>query len=315
MRSVVATVLVMGCAKSSTPPEAAPGATVDIVQTGAPWTHPLHADHPLVGRIWSSAEQRFVPEAELLSALRSVDHVLLGEKHDNADHHRLQARLLTALAPPAVAFEHLDHGAPVSEATSPDALAEAVSWAESGWPDFDLYRPVFAATFDAKAQVVPAHPARAVLNQAMQHGLEGLDPTLTEGLSERTLSDSLRADLAEQVVEAHCGHASEPVIEMMLRGQHLKDAWMARALERAGSGTVLIAGNGHTRTDRGVPHYLTASSRTLAFVEVVVGETEAPAYDEPADFLWFTPRVDDDDPCEVFREQLEQMGKTEPDPG
>jgi len=27
----------------------------------------------------------------------------------------------------------------------------------------------------------------------------------------------------------------------------------------------------------------------------------------PFDFVWFTPRVDDDDPCEVFAEQLRRI--------
>jgi len=27
----------------------------------------------------------------------------------------------------------------------------------------------------------------------------------------------------------------------------------------------------------------------------------------PFDYVWFTPRVDESDPCEKFREQLEKM--------
>ncbi|HSQ65689.1 MAG TPA: hypothetical protein VLM85_20855, partial [Polyangiaceae bacterium] len=69
----------------------------------------------------------------------------------------------------------------------------------------------------------------------------------------------------------------------------------------------LVAGNGHTRGDRGVPYYLAAlepSARavTVSFVEVN-GASEPSGYaaDEPASFLVFTPRVDDDDPCAKFR--------------
>jgi hypothetical protein len=74
---------------------------------------PLGAEHPLVGRIWSTRAGRFVDEATLRAALRG--YVLLGEKHDNVDHHALQAQLLDAMREggrrPAVAFEMLDASA------------------------------------------------------------------------------------------------------------------------------------------------------------------------------------------------------------
>jgi hypothetical protein len=84
--------------------------------------------------------------------------------------------------------------------------------------------------------------------------------------------------------------------------------------QRAG----LIAGAGHARKDRGVPWHLSrkASGRrvvSLALLEVVAGENNPDAYASgfdakrlPFDFVWFTPRVDNLDPCEVFAEQLEK---------
>ena len=81
-------------------------------------------------------------------------------------------------------------------------------------------------------------------------------------------------------------------------------------------GKVLIAGNGHSRADRGVPWYLGRGAAGAAIVsvgllEVVPGEDDPAAYaasfgaeDLPFDFVWFTPRVDDQDPCEVYAEQL-----------
>jgi hypothetical protein len=76
---------------------------------------------------------------------------------------------------------------------------------------------------------------------------------------------------------------------------------------------VLVAGAGHVRTDRGVPIALAAlapDARVLsvAFVEVRDDRQDPGSYAErfgaatlPFDFVWFTPRVDDSDPCERFR--------------
>ena len=43
--------------------------------------------------------------------------------------------------------------------------------------------------------------------------------------------------------------------------------------------------------------------------EVDYEQTDPAEYEtlETADFVWFTPRVDDVDPCEAFREALENM--------
>ena len=89
---------------------------------------------------------------------------------------------------------------------------------------------------------------------------------------------------------------------------------MARAMTTAlssGAATdaVLIAGTGHTRRDRGVPRDLATHDAnrpivSVAFVEVERELKEPKAYaarwharELPFDFVWFTPRATDEDPC------------------
>jgi uncharacterized iron-regulated protein len=309
--AVVVTLIVGlgGCAPKG-PPAAAAEALVPV---GGPWTAPFQAEHPLVGRIWDVAAGRFVDVDAMVADLRGADFVLLGEKHDNPDHHRLQALLVRELAPVAVGFEMLDVDDAVGEATSADELAEAAAWAESGWPAFDLYRPVFDATYGAGARVLAAHPTRAQVRQAMSEGIEALGAEVTEGLRlERPLTDEARGALADEIVASHCGHASPEIVDKMITAQVLKDAFMARSLAEAGGPAVLIAGGGHTRLDRGVPHYLDGTVRSVQLVEAVGGEEAPTAYDEGGSYLWFTPRVDEEDPCEKFRAQLEAMRHAAP---
>jgi uncharacterized iron-regulated protein len=290
-----------------------------IVREGAPWQTSVHADHPLVGRIWSMARSEYVTQEEVIADLRAVAFVLMGEKHDNPDHHRLQGVLVSALSPAAVAFEMLDHKDPISAATDPASLATASGWADSGWPPFEVYEPVFAAAYKVGADVIGASPTGDEVRQAMTSGFEALPATVTTGLLlDKPLQEAQRAALAEEIVASHCGHASPEVVDKMIRAQILKDAWMARAMgqvRQTRPGTVvLIAGGGHTRRDRGVPHYLADTHRTVLFTEVAAGQDEPAPYDEGADYLWFTPRVDDIDPCEKYREQLHQMSAPAPEP-
>ena len=80
----------------------------------------------------------------------------------------------------------------------------------------------------------------------------------------------------------------------------------------------MIAGNGHARTDQGAPTYLPdgASSLTVAFLEVQEGSTDLGAYAQafgvdalPFDYVWFTPRDNDDDPCAELEQRFSGHGE------
>src|SRR6266516_170373 len=125
----------------------------------------LYRDHPLAGRIWDVRGGRFIEEVAFHAALARAHFVALGETHDNPVHHELQSRALAAMIAagrrPALAFEMLDLAQqPQVDAEltrspphDPDALAKAVGWAGTGWPDFALYRPVFATALAAAQEI------------------------------------------------------------------------------------------------------------------------------------------------------------------
>ena len=136
----------------------------------------------------------------------------------------------------------------------------------------------------------------------------------------------------------------------MVLAQQIKDALMARRLlglaeyappayaaalarempeaTEVTDGAVLIAGNGHVRRDRGVPHHLRALAPTtgqltaaVGILEVQEGQLQPVAYAQGAgpqrayDFLLFTARVNNDDPCERFRQRLEKLREQQGTPG
>src|SRR5262249_44039497 len=74
----------------------------------AQWQSQHFQDHPLVGTIWNSALQSLAID-ELEQRLGRARFVLLGEIHDNPDHHRLPAQLIGALVKmgrrPSIVFE------------------------------------------------------------------------------------------------------------------------------------------------------------------------------------------------------------------
>ena len=274
---------------------------------GGAWEPGLGGDHPLVGRIYQVSSERFVDQSTLLADLAGTDFVLLGERHGNRDHHRLQALLtreLQALSarPRVVAFEMIPSDRQLAvvehrQRQPGDAagLGAAVDWPALGWPDWALYQPIAQAALDRGAEIVAADLSRPQREAVFRDGAEVLQAGMVRrtGL-DRNLPAPLAASLAQELREVHCGRIPEPVVEGMFRVQRARDAMMADRLATvAGSaGGVLIAGNGHVRTDRGVPWYLarirpTARTVSVALLEVREG-LDAAAADLPFDYVWFT---------------------------
>ncbi len=311
--ALVVALLVSGCASGPRPWE--------------PWQTTLGQGNPLAGRIWDVGAGRFIDADRLPTRLATARFVLLGEKHDNADHHHLQAWLLRELIArgrrPAVGFEMFEttdapaiarHLAAVPRDAA--GLGDAVDWRRSGWPPWELYRPIAAAALEAGLPIVATNLPRTVARTLSRQGVAGVDPALAARLGlDRPLPPERQAPMATEIRDAHCGQIPEGMVGGMVAAQRARDAQMARSLAEAATadGGLLIAGAGHVRTDRGVPVDLAAlapGARVLsvAFVEVRDDRRDPGTYAErfgaatlPFDFVWFTPRVEDRDPCERFR--------------
>jgi len=276
------------------------------------WGSPVGQFHPLVGKWWSPAQQRFLEEPEVKEQVGKASFVLLGEKHDNIDHHRMQAQLLGWVAQDrqvAVAFEMLSDQSLVDNADQSDPLAFAkdVGWSESGWPEFEHYAPIFNQAIANKSPILAANPPKSEVMASMQRKPDIL-------VEAKALSPEGLKELKQEIIDAHCGHANEQMTEVMVTIQRLKDVWMTQVLldNQSYDAVVLIAGNGHTRFDRGVPWYFpTALSDqviSISFREIVEKVDSPQEFGQAADLVYFTPRVDNIDPCEKFREELEKMG-------
>jgi len=300
------------------------------------WESPVERAHPLVGRIWDVKAGAFIGEDALVARLVASRFVLLGERHDNADHHALQAKLVRAMVEagrrPALGFEMLatDEAPAIARylARSPkDAagLGDAVNWSRSGWPEWRLYQPIAQAALDASVPIVATNLSRAATDAVRRNGLPGLGPTLTTQLRLAEPSPEARLAMTHELRESHCGQIPDNAIDRMADIQWARDARIAASLARAGQrdGAVLIAGAGHVRRDRGVPVHLArqapdASIASVAFVEVDAAAVKPGDYAKafgsdalPFDYVWFTPKVDDADPCEKLKKatETETIGK------
>jgi uncharacterized iron-regulated protein len=301
------------------------------------WKSTFVRNHPLTGRIWDVSSARFIDRQSLVARLARADFLLLGERHDNPDHHLLQAEVLRSLIAlgrrPAVGFEMfgLDDASAIANHlafASNDAagLGRAVNWNKSGWPDWAMYQPIAGAALQANLRIVATNLPLATARKMSSDGLSALEPSIRRELGlDRQLSDARFATMAADIRNSHCGYASEESVKAMVGVQRARDAQMAQSLIAAGDpdGAILVAGAGHVRNDYGIPVYLGAKAArkrtvSIAFVEVDTQKTEPQSYALPYpdgrlpfDYVWFTPRVDDEDPCEKFKSQLDRIKKAQ----
>ena len=304
----------------------------------AAWRSPIARDHPLVGRIWQPATGAFVAARNVESAAAQADVVLLGEKHDNLDHHLLQARLVRAMIGagrrPAVVFEMIaeDRQAALdgwlSEHPADAAgLGGALDWDASGWPPWSTYQPIAEAALEAalplRAGNLPKRLAREIgAREIGRTGLGALDSARRTRLGlDEPLPPAAAARLRRGLFEGHCELMPEAALDPLVNVQRARDAVLADNLAKSlalanTDGAVLIAGGGHVRSDYGAPIYLSRlapgrSLVTIVFVEVEDDATTPTAYAElyegslPFDFLWFTPRANDRDYCLELKRRME----------
>lgn len=263
----------------------------------------------LCGAVLAVAKQPFdeIKETDL-DHLRSAQVVIIGELHDNTYHHDVQARLTQLLEPKALVFEMLDpdQAAKVTSDNlkTEEALEVALGWNDSGWPDFSMYYPIFAAASDAAVYgaLVSRKKARAAVLDDFQDvfgpdaALFGLTAALDD--EQQSVRETLQQD-------AHCGALPEEMLPSMVRIQRLRDAQLARAIVQAfdetGGPVVVITGNGHARADWGAPVYLRDARPELNVVSVGQGENG----DEPSGVfdvvLTSGGAPDRGDPCAAFK--------------
>ena len=291
------------------------------------WQAPNGRKHPLTGRIWQVATQRFIDEQALLDTLVTIPYVVTGESHNNPDHHQLQLRILKALFSQgrrvSVGLEiFTSQDQPALErfalASSPkgEQLIESLNWSPRRRAQWASYQPLIRFAAHAGLPLVAMDLSRPEAASVRQHGLEVLPAELVDRFAlDRPLPPKQQETLLRDIAKAHCGLLFSGNLEGVALAQRTRDATMAERLQRAdvGGGTLLLAGYGHARSDRGVPYLLDDLTRQGKLVSLLFASVR-PSLNQPADYrsgfdaeilpfdyVWFTPRVDDEDPCERLK--------------
>jgi uncharacterized iron-regulated protein len=273
-----------------------------------------------------------VDHAALVEAVAGAPLALLGEVHDNADHHRFRAVLLPLSK--ALVFEQIredqrdglanfeEFSRRARRLATADDLMRFLDWKSSGWSL--SYKPLLWAAVRSRLPVLPGDVAREGIRAAARNGEQAIASEERQRLGLGVaLSPGAEDALLGELEASHCGVMPKSAFANMAFAQRYRDAHLARALADAAAAhgrAMLLAGNGHVRKDRGVPWHLERmapgkAAVVVMMIEVEEGKSEPQAYLDAvpgdraiADFIVFTPRAERVDPCEQMRRRAGEKG-------
>lgn len=265
---------------------------------------PQGRDHAELGVIRELSTGRTLTPQELIEHLAGAPRVLVGEQHDNPDHHALQLWLLRELA------AQRPQGSLLMEMLNPDQQAKvdaAQAATRAGQPPADPYQAldwqenwdwgVYGALVTyALRQPYPLLSANLDRAQIMQ--IYRQRPTL-EGTASTTRQ--VQDTLLEDVRQSHCGLIPEAQLPGMLAIQQQRDRRMAERLLAAPTPALLLAGSFHVRKDLGVPLHLQDLGAGQGNVVLILAEVGKTVTAQNADYVWYTAAQPEQDYCAQMR--------------
>lgn len=265
------------------------------------WQSPEGREHVELGQIREIASGTLLTPEQLVQRLAAASRVLVGEQHDNPDHHALQRWLLQALDQQrpqgSLLLEMLEPAQQVKvdlvrqQDPLPTDLAKAIDW-KQGW-EWKFYAPIVRQAFAEGYPLLSANLDRGEMAAVYRN-----PPRLSGSLS---TAPAVREALMTEVRDGHCGMLPQSQLPSMVAVQQQRDRRMAERLLAAPAPSLLLAGGQHVRKDVGVPLHLLdlgAGQGTLVLMLAQVGDEVGTAM---ADFVWYTAALPKKDYCADLR--------------
>jgi uncharacterized iron-regulated protein len=237
---------------------------------------------PAAWHTLAAGKPRATPASELISDMAKRDVLLLGEQHDDPDHHHWQLQTLAALhavrPSMVIGFESFPRRVqPVLDSWIAGELTarqflERVEW-EKVWSfPPELYLPLFQFARVNRIPMIAINVERSLTKAVSDKGWDALPESQKEGVTRAAPAPASYENLLFEVFTQHTqlpGRSApkpsrdDPAFRNFLESQLTWDRAMAEALASRAQGAgaqrplvVGIMGGGHVRHGHGVPHQL-----------------------------------------------------------
>ena len=253
--------------------------------------------------------------------LRGDTIALLGEVHDNAEHHRLRLEILRrAFAAgwrPVIAMEQFDRERQADierarrerprDAQHVISLATQSSGKTGGNWNWNFYRPFVELALEYEVPLIAANLSSADTSRVVREGYTAVfDAQTLNALGlDQPIPPAVQTAQEREIELGHCNALPAKMVPVMARGQLARDAVMASIVnQRPNQGVVLLAGNGHVRRDIGVPHWLNAATRTRTLVIGFLEQSRSSQLDPAFVAVVRTAAAERVDPCIEFMQRM-----------
>ncbi len=242
-----------------------------------------------LGKVLLPANNKVISHVALTQTMADKKVVLLGEHHDNAEHHRWQLQMLAGLH---VANENLAIGFEmfprriqsvldqwVAGELSEEEFLKAVEWEKYWRFDADLYMPLFHYARMNHIPMYALNVERGLIREVGEKGWEGVEVENREGITRPAPpsegyqlmlagvfsqhgSKHAAADNEAEVDEAALKEImATPMFQRFVESQQVWDRAMAEAIahvvkEKHPDMFIAVMGSGHMMNFYGVPHQL-----------------------------------------------------------
>lgn len=235
-------------------------------------------------------------DRQLLVKLAGAQRLIVGEKHDNAEHHQIELWLMQNLARErpqgSVLLEMLTAGQQprvtrVKSWLKEDPLVrdgriqELLSW-QKGWP-WVMYGGVVTEALSAPYPLLNANINRDEIMRLYK------EPRFPEG--KLSTAPAVQAALKETIIAMHEGNIEGQQLTAMLAIQQQRDRYMAQQLLNAPAPALLIAGGYHASKSFGVPLHMEDLSPSSRPVVLMLAEKGMNVTEAQADYVWFVTPV------------------------
>lgn len=239
--------------------------------------------------------QKLTPQ-QLLDKLRDRPRVIVGEKHDNLQHHQIEQWLVESLP------RQRTQGSVLMEMITPSQqdkvnavkdqlkqgktltgqqITEQTAW-QKGWK-WELYSGVTTAALAGSYPLLSANLDRSEIKKFYEHPL-----AVTGALSTQP---SVREAIAKTIEESHGGKLEPKQAEAMLAIQQQRDRRMAESLLAAPTPALLIVGGYHANRALGVPLHVEDIAPMTELTVVMLAEEGVKVDKSNADFVWYTRKA------------------------
>lgn len=228
------------------------------------------------GTYLEPATRAVLEHASVIADAAERDVVLLGETHDDAEHHRWQLSVAAALhgrrqdmvlgfeAFPRRVQPVLDRW--IAGELRPDEFLREVGWQEIwGFPP-ELYLPLFEFARLHRIPMVALNVERSLVARVGREGWGAVPAEQREGVGDPAppmppYRERLRQTFAQHQPDPAAAQADEAGLQRFVEAQLTWDRAMAQAIadvraRRPASLVVAVMGSEHVRSRLGVPHQL-----------------------------------------------------------